>query len=29
LNRIAPPGMLDHRVIAYVSPDPMTDTPSL
>jgi hypothetical protein len=22
LNRVAPPGMLDHRVIAYVSPDP-------
>jgi hypothetical protein len=22
LNRIAPPGMLDHRVTAYVAPDP-------
>ena len=22
LNRVAPPGMLDHRVMAYVDPDP-------
>lgn len=22
LNRVAPPGMLDHRVTAYVAPDP-------
>lgn len=22
LNRVAPPGMLDHRVDAYVAPDP-------
>ncbi len=22
LNRVAPPGMLDHRVEAYVAPDP-------
>lgn len=22
LNRVAPPGMLDHRVVAYVAPDP-------
>lgn len=22
LNRVAPPGMLNHRVIAYVAPDP-------
>jgi hypothetical protein len=29
LNRIAPPGLLDHQVIAYISPDPLVDTPSL
>lgn len=22
LNRVAPPGMLDHQVVAYVAPDP-------
>lgn len=22
LNRVAPPGILDHRVVAYVAPDP-------
>jgi hypothetical protein len=26
LERVAPPGMLDHRVTAYVSPDPLRDT---
>jgi hypothetical protein len=28
LNRVAPPGLLDHPVIAYISPDPLVDTPS-
>jgi len=22
LNRVAPPGMLDHRVVVYIAPDP-------
>lgn len=22
LNRVAPPGVLDHRVVAYIAPDP-------
>lgn len=22
LNRVAPPGMLDHRIVAYIAPDP-------
>lgn len=22
LNKVAPPGMLDHKVVAYVAPDP-------
>jgi hypothetical protein len=29
LNRVAPPGLLNRPVIAYISPDPKTDTPSL
>jgi hypothetical protein len=29
LNRVAPPGVLDHPVIAYISPDPSVDTPAM
>jgi hypothetical protein len=29
LNRVAPPGLLDHPVIAYISPDPSVDTPAM
>jgi hypothetical protein len=27
LRRVAPPGMLDHRVVAYVEPDPYNWAP--